>query len=148
MMWSRIGKAASFRCTWIIVVLTLAGCGKDPPLLAPIKGSVTQGGKPLAEAKIVLHPLDRLPVEIPKPIAYTDESGQFEVTSLTHGDGALPGKYTVTVELRAPRRAGEEMIRDGKNLLPARFSDASTSGITKEVVPGGNNWDPIEIPSR
>lgn len=147
-MRNRIGKAASFRCTWVILGLVLAGCGEERLTLAPIRGSVSQAGKPLAEAKIVLHPLDLQLVELPKPIAYTDEAGQFVATSLSQGDGALPGKYAVTVELRALRQAGEEMIRDGKNLLPARYANPTTSGITREVAPGENVWEPIEIPTR
>lgn len=142
-----INTAARFRCTWIILALTIVGCGEGHPTLAPIHGTASQAGKPLAEAKIVLHPLEPQPEGLPKPIAFTDEAGQFIVTSLSQGDGALPGKYAVTIELRALRQAGEEMIRDGKNLLPGRFADPSTTETSKEVAPGENIWH-LEIPLR
>jgi hypothetical protein len=142
------GMAAFLRSLLCVTLFAATGCGPVPPALAPIKGSVTRAGNPLAEAKIVLHPLEPQPAGLPKPIAYADGAGNFSVTTLSHGDGALPGNYTVTVELRALRRAGEEEIRDGKNLLPPRFADPQTSQLKKEVLPGENRWEPIEIPAR
>lgn len=147
-MYSQKFTAAAFHGAVICAGVLLAGCGSDRPQLAPVSGSVTQAGKPVAEAQVVLHPLEPQPVELPKPIAVTDESGRFHVSCLSQGDGALPGEYAVTVELRALRQAGEEMIRDGKHLLPARFADPATSGIMKEVLPGDNHWDPIAIPTH
>lgn len=123
----------------------LSGCGPDGPELAPIHGSITQAGGPIAEARIVLHPLSAVPESLPQPQATTDANGQFDVTTLEQGDGALPGKYAVTVQLRAPRRHGEETIRDGKNLLPPRYANPQTSGIVREVHPGENNWAAIEL---
>ena len=131
-----------------VVLLFSSGCGSDLPKFAPISGMVTQAGKPIAEAKIVLHPQEVQPTALPKPFAISDESGRFAITTLTARDGALPGKHAVTVELRAPRQAGEEMVRDGKHLLPARFADPATSGLTREVQPGENQWEPIDLPAR
>jgi hypothetical protein len=129
-------------------LITLTGCGSAGPELVPVSGSLTQNGKPVAEAKIVLHPLEPQPTQLPTPMAITDESGNFSMTSLASNDGALPGKYKVTVELRAPRRSGEETIRDGQHLLPQRYSVPATSDLIREVTAGENQWAPIDVPQR
>ncbi|WP_146447294.1 carboxypeptidase-like regulatory domain-containing protein [Bythopirellula polymerisocia] len=126
----------------------LLGCETKSPELAPIHGTLLQSGKPIAEARVVLHPLGGQAAELPQPQATTDEQGQFSVTTLKGGDGAQPGKYAITVELRAPRRSGEESIRDGRNLLPSRYANPDTSGITKEVTAGVNVWPAIELPAK
>lgn len=132
----------------IIVVPLLAGCGEALPTLAPVSGTITQAGKPVPEAKVTLFPQGERLAGLPLPIAITDESGNFCITTISGNDGALPGTYTVAVELRAPRRAGEEMVRDGRHLLPPRYADPATSGIVKEVIAEPNQWEPIELPVR
>jgi hypothetical protein len=144
--WNLI-SAARFGCLAFAILLT-AGCGATGPEMMPVNGKVTQNGNPVAEAKILLHPEQQLPAGIPLPMAISDESGDFKITSLSNGDGALPGKYRVTVELRAPRKSGEETIRDGKHLLPPRFADPATSGLIREVVPSENRWEQIDLPMR
>lgn len=140
-------SAARFVCLAFAVLVT-TGCGKTGPEMMPVSGKVTQNGNPVVEAKILLHPQQQLPAGIPIPMAITDESGDFKVTSLSNGDGALPGQYRVTVELRAPRKSGDETIRDGRHLLPHRYSDPATSDLVREVIPGENRWQPIDLPIR
>jgi hypothetical protein len=139
--------AAKFGCLAIAILLTI-GCGATGPEMMPVSGKVTQNGNPVAEAKILLHPQQQLPTGIPLPMAISDERGDFKVTSLSNGDGALPGMYRVTVELRAPSKSGEETIRDGRHLLPLRYSDPATSDLVREVKPGENRWEPFDLPPR
>ena len=127
---------------------SVMGCGPEGPEFALVHGTLLQAGKPIAEARVVLHPLGKQTGVLPQPQATTDEVGRFTVTTLDGGDGALPGEYAITVELRAPRLRGEEAIRDGRNLLPKRYAHPDTSGIVKEVVAGRNDWSPIELPER
>jgi hypothetical protein len=136
---------------WPVLFVVVAsflpiGCGSALPRFAPINGSITQGGKPVVEAKVILHSQGERPENLPLPIAITDEFGRFSVTTLSNNDGALAGTYTLTVELRALRRAGEEMVRDGKHLLPHRYADSATSGLVQVVKPDANQWDPIDLP--
>jgi hypothetical protein len=130
-----------------VLALALVGCGEAGPVCHPVRGQVVQNGRPLAEAMVVLHPANEGEVS-QRPIAYADAEGEFAVTTLKSGDGAPAGRYHITVELRAPRLAGEETIRDGKNLLPARFSDPATSGLSYEVKPGDNLIPPIAVPAK
>jgi hypothetical protein len=138
------------RYVWLFVALVtiVSGCDSPGPRLAPVSGNLTQNGQPIVEAKIVLHPVEPQLTQLPLPMAITDESGRFAMTTLASNDGALPGKYKVTVELRAPRKSGEETIRDGSHLLPQRYSNPATSDLVREVVAGENHWEPINLPLR
>jgi hypothetical protein len=130
-------------------LVALSGCGGPPgPACFPVRGSLTCDQKPLAEALVVLHPLEPLEVPAPKPVGYSDAAGQFQLTTLTAGDGAPAGRYRITVELRAPRKVGEEIVRDGPNLLAARYANPETSTLVCEVVAGENVVGPLEVAKR
>jgi hypothetical protein len=124
----------------------LAGCGKPQgPVCAPVKGSITYKSKPLAEAMVVLHRVGGDVEGNQKPMAYTDANGEFVLTTFSHNDGAPPGEYAITVELRAPEMTGEEITRSGPNLLPTQYSKPETSGLKTTVVDGDNVIQPIVI---
>jgi hypothetical protein len=127
----------------------LAGCGGSPTIpCAPVRGTVLQNGQPLPEAMVVFHPQDPQAVAAPRPVAYTNQQGEFELTTVQQGDGAPVGTYAITVELRAPRLVGEEQVRDGRNLLPARYASPQTSPLSFDVAQGDNEVPPITIETR
>jgi hypothetical protein len=124
----------------------LIGCSGDPALVChPVTGQVTFDGKPVAEAMVVFHPLESIAGAAARPIAYTDASGAFALTTNESRDGALPGEYAITVELRAPRQVGEEIVRDGRNILPAKYSQPTTSGLKFTVNAGENRVPEIKL---
>ena len=126
----------------------LAGCGGESgPVCHPVRGQVRWNGQPLAEALVIFHPPVGGPA-ISKPFAQTDSQGNFSLTTLQFGDGAPAGEYAITVELRELRQVGEEAVRDGRNLLPARFASPQESGLRHVVVEGENVVSPLEIPAR
>lgn len=128
----------------------LAGCGptNELPPCYPVRGQVLQAGKPLADAIVMLHPVS-VAVEVrQKPVAYSDAEGRFSLTTYDSADGAPAGDYAVTVELRAPRMVGEEAVRDGRNLLPVRYSKPETSTLTCTIATGENDIPPINLPAR
>jgi hypothetical protein len=129
--WSAAGCLAA----WI-------GCTPAGPLCYPVRGQVSFEGKPVAEAMVVLHPLAGSVEGGQKPIATTDADGRFAMTTYRTGDGAPPGEYAITVELRATRMAGEELVRDGRNLLPARYAQPEKSGLRCSVLDGD-----VELPA-
>jgi hypothetical protein len=81
-------------------------------------------------------------------MAYCDAEGRFQLTTFDSGDGAPAGRYKITVELRAARQVGEELVRDGPNTLPVRYASADTSPLEREVVAGENEVPPLEITAR
>ena len=96
----------------------------------------------------MLHPAAETAELKQKPMAFTDQAGQFAVTTFEQGDGAPVGEYSVTVEQRAPKLVGEEMVREGPNLLPPRLKDPASSGIKASVVEGENLLPTIEVPKK
>jgi hypothetical protein len=144
-------SAPSFKfiVTAFVATCALSGCGGPMgPICAPVKGTVKYKGKPLAEAMVVLHRLGGDIEGNQKPMATTDANGAFTLTTFNQNDGAPPGDYAITIELRAPKMVGEEIVRDGPNLLPPRYAKPESSGVKYTVVEGDNQVPTIEIPER
>lgn len=122
-----------------------AGCTGTGP--APVTGTVTHKGKPIANANISFSPVEgtgRAATGI------TDNSGHFALGTFGTNDGALPGSYRVGIIARGPERAprpGEvnsgmpgEMM-PGDPIIPAKYFAPDTSGLTFEVKRGKNSAD-------
>lgn len=106
------------------------------------------GKDPIAEAVVVFHNAVEPDRPVPAPTALTDGAGRFALSTYGDADGAPAGEYAITVVLREPRMVGEELVRDGKNLLPARYAQAKTSELTYRVVPGPNEVPTLVLRSR
>jgi hypothetical protein len=150
----------------LVLLLPLAvGCGGGPSVGAiPATGVVTLDGKPVDGATISFVPDSD---EARSASGLTDATGVFRLTSLSPGDGAVPGRYKVAIskltsgpaEEAAPTSQEEAMkqIQDKskqggssafysstpnftvKETLPERYSDAKTSGLNAEVKKGSDN---------
>lgn len=133
--------------TTVVVVCLLTSCssGKKPPVCFPVHGSVASKGRPLADAMVVLHRIGGDVEGSQKPMAFTDATGTFTLTTHTHNDGAPTGEYAITVELRALTTGGEEPVRNGPNTLPAKYAKPQTSGFKYTVVDGDNQIPPIDV---
>ncbi|MCE9529328.1 MAG: hypothetical protein K8R36_25040 [Planctomycetales bacterium] len=134
------------RTLFFSVFLLLAGCdGETGPRCYSVQGKVVYQNRPLAEAMVVFHPLTAPAEESPQPIGHTDVAGQFVLTTLKSGDGAPVGEYSITVELREPRQIGEEIVRDGPNLLPAKYANPKETPLRHKVIPGQNDVPEIKL---
>lgn len=126
----------------IALQFSVSGCGaRSGPTCFPVQGEVRLDGQPLAEAMVVFHPVDGDVSQIPRPLAYTGRDGMFELTTLQTNDGAPPGEYAITVELRELKQDGDQLVRDGKNLLPEDYRDPLKSGFKFTV-----EAEPNEVP--
>jgi hypothetical protein len=110
-----------------------------------VQGKVVFQNQPLAEAMVVFHPLTAPAEKSPQPIGQTDAAGHFVLTTLKTGDGAPAGEYSITVELREPRQIGEEIVRDGPNLLPALYASPKETPLRHKVIPGQNDVPEIKL---
>jgi hypothetical protein len=138
-----MSKLRYFTLLAAVALCWSSGCSRSQgPECHPVRGQISYKGKPLAEAMVVLHRRDGDVQGAHKPIAYTTATGGFSMTTANPGDGAPPGEYAITVELRAPQTIGEEDVRNGPNLLPAKYALPASSGL-KCVVEQGEN----EIPA-
>src|SRR5262245_49398728 len=83
-----------------IGLLCLPGCGQ--PSMAPVKGGVLCNGKPVKEAHVMFAPVPKSESdkEPGKPgTGYTDNDGNYVLSSYRNYDGAHIGQHHVTVSL-------------------------------------------------
>ena len=141
------------RCLTAVGLLLIAGCSEDG--LAKryhVSGTVKYHDKPLEKGQITF-----TPDAAQGQVASSDiEDGYYRLTTLTTGDGAMPGKYKVTIIAKdvdyAPlleqskggiphQRAVMKLNQKAKRLIPAKYEQAKTSGLEKEVKEESNTFD-------
>lgn len=147
----RIGRS----CLVITALAVLAntGCGKPVdtrPKRVPFSGKVTLDGAPVEGATVVLAPESG---SGNAASGMTNAEGVVQFTTFESRDGAVPGKYLVTVAKTAfpegraltaddpsydPSTAVAAVVKGAKELLPAKYKVAKTSGLTVEVKDGEN----------
>ena len=122
--------------------LLLIGCGASLEPVYPVSGGITLESKPLAEALVTFHRQGASDTR--NLTAVTDAEGRFQLTTHAPNDGAAAGTYLVTVEWRELVQEGDEKVRTGRNLLPAKYTDPQQSGLRCEVQAAPNQlpiWD-------
>ncbi len=140
----------------LLFALAVAGCGEDDGLgrRYPITGKVTYQGKPVASGTVNFVP------ESPEGRGATGtihDGAYDDVTTLTTGDGILPGKYKVTIvaredvdlsaaETEQPGGAPDQVTvariaAKAKPLVPPKYSAPQTTDLAVEVTPDQRNFD-------
>jgi len=128
------------------------GCGGGDGLGAryPVSGKVTYQGRPVEQGTIAFLPVDNA---AGRPASGTIVDGEYTLSTLGDRDGALPGNYRVTVESKAideskfviPMYGGQptpesrrKASRTTKSLIPPRYGQSHSSGLSYEVKAGTN----------
>lgn len=125
----------------LLTAACLLGCGggkPDGPKLAPVTGTVTRKGTPLAEVNVTF-----LPATGPAATGKTGSDGKFEL--MTNGKpGAVLGQHKVGVtEAAIPPMPGTVDPKSiPKAAFPAKYGDPAQSGIEITVAEGGA---PVEV---
>jgi hypothetical protein len=102
--------------------------GGDLPGRFPVFGTVRVDGRSVTAGTIILHPID--PTGRRATGAIRD--GHYTLTTVNPDDGALPGTYRVTIESHV----------DAPGIkVPARYTNAETTGLTCQIRPGANILD-------
>jgi hypothetical protein len=132
-----------------LAILAICGCGPTNPSTTPVTGTVTYNGSPVEGATVAFTPTsDAGHVAT----GVTDSAGKFALTTFEKGDGAVVGSYTVAIsktettggmtadEEHEAVNAGQE-VKEAETIqyLPAKYSNAATSGLTAEFTEGGSN---------
>jgi hypothetical protein len=143
-----------------------AGCSASGrPAIAPVRGTVTYRGQPVAGATVVF-----LCSGAPRlAVGKTDERGEYQLTTYEKNDGAMIGNHVVTVKKRSPgtetpdpsvagtgealqgealAKAIAQSMRESSqqakqaekagSLVPAKYAYLKSSDLRKDVVDGEN----------
>jgi hypothetical protein len=101
---------------------------KDWPKAVSVEGTVTLDGQPLANATVLLVPLEK---GARATGTMTDEKGQYKLATPGNKAGIRPGKYKVMIAKNV----------FGKSVLPARYSSVEKTLLVCEVAEGKNTID-------
>jgi len=127
-----------FPTVLLLFVSLLNGCGRgDRPLLAPVSGTVTYNGQPLARGRIVFFP------DKGRPASGKILDGKIlEVSTFDQGDGAMVGHHKIQIAsfVREPR--GMEIVPWA---IPEHYGKAATSDLTAEIIAGKPNELRLEL---
>ena len=138
------------------IALLAIGCGDDSglPTRYKVTGTVKYKGAPVEKGTITFAPED---AANGRSATSTITNGSYSLTTHANNDGALPGKYKVSISSREvdlskaqANTKGQGSMRqddvgkaykDAKKLTPAKYEIAETSGLSFEVKPSSNTYD-------
>lgn len=136
----------------VAMLLACAGCFSTTSVTSPVEGLVTVNGEPAAGVSIVFHAQQEQPEIYSRPSAKSGSDGRFRLTSVSSGDGAMPGRYLITLTCRVPpaESAGGLLGGGVPDSVPAdqfqgRYANPQTSGFSFEVRDTHNIVPPIDL---
>jgi hypothetical protein len=125
------------------------GCGDDLKARYPVSGKVTYKGQPVPKGTISFSPVDGAGEG-----AYGEVvAGSYRLTTYTPGDGAVPGRYRVSIASAeavtpkaafdtnpnaTPEAAVAKAQRTAKHHIPVKYASSDASGLTAEVKATSN----------
>lgn len=144
------------RIVCALLTLSWVGCfgGSSPsdrPETYSATGTVTYNGQTVEEATVMFLPIDAGAPDTRAAVGRTDASGKFVLTTFEGGDGALPGSYKIAIHKTFQPPVPEDETAEGgpgggeppsppaQELLPIKYKDPNTSGLTAEVSASGAN---------
>lgn len=114
-----------------------------PALGAPkysVNGLVTINGEPASGLTVRFFHKDKsLMPQDQMPVAMTDETGRFELSSFGGADGAAEGDYVVTFFWPV------NMMTPNEDRLQGKFSNPKNSKFQVNIPPKNTTLSPIEI---
>ena len=134
----------------LFLFLCFCGCGEKGPNVQFVEGIVTFESKPLSNVLVVFHPKSNDAVAAS---GFTDDKGVFRLTALQGGAnnaGAPLGEYAVTFARdkdeptsykEVKEAAGTERVPVFDSLIPMRYNDPKTSGVSVTVEKKKNRFE-------
>ena len=135
-----------------VCCLVAAGCGSDGLETAEVTGTVSLDGEPLSHGTVTFTP--------EKGRAATgaiQSDGTFTLSTYKNGDGAVVGEHKIAVtcaekigddQQGEPQSLDAGMFARTRTLIPAKYTDYSTSGLTFDVKDGEENEVTLELSGR
>ncbi len=126
----------------LFAITPLLGCGDQQTKTIRVRGVITLDDKPVKQAAVLFSPQAG-----GRPATgITNEMGEFDLQTFGPSDGALPGTHIVTITLSEvtgvtadPDGLSGEIAPEGmkvKWIVPERYSNPNTSGLSAEVKDG------------
>ncbi|HMP18647.1 MAG TPA: hypothetical protein PKD72_16595 [Gemmatales bacterium] len=113
----------------VLATLFLAGCGPEPPVLIPAKGTITIGGRPAANISVQFLPdvKEDAPGNYPTSYGISLEDGSFELRTADNLEGAVPGLHKLILVDMDEERPEQGTERTRPIRLPQRYLVAGTA---------------------
>jgi hypothetical protein len=116
-----------------LALVAIAGCGggdADELPTVRVSGILTVEGKPVSQATVHFVPAKG------RPATGIVKDGKFTLTTYNEGDGVIPGKNRVSVEVveEVPTKDGDTTA---KSLIAPKFINPDTSGLQIDVPQAG-----------
>ena len=138
-------------CAIAVAVLAIAGCsGVKTPPVGQVGGVVTLDGQPLTKGQVQFVPDSSKGTKGRMAVGLIGADGRFQLTAFKPGDGALVGFHKVVIicEEDMPAFDPKSPPPPPKSLIPVRYTNANTSGLTAEVKSAGKNDFTFALESR
>jgi hypothetical protein len=137
-------------CAAVAIAVPLSGCGGGNGLkLQKVSGVITFDGQPLTKGNVQFTPDSSKGTRGPMATGAIGSDGKFTLTTATPGDGAPVGFYKVSVNCWDEGPAFDpnnpKPPTPAKSLIPERYADDSSSGLTAEVKAGAKNEFTFEL---
>jgi hypothetical protein len=131
-MSSRTGSHGLISLAIAMACVALSGCGADEGRVPTVRvsGTLTVDGKPVSKGTVHFVP------EKGSPATGIVQDGKFTLTTYSDGDGVIPGKNLVSVEVveEVPTKDGDTTL---KSLIPSKFMNPDQSGLRLEIPQSG-----------
>jgi hypothetical protein len=105
----------------------VAGCSKSDGYAA-VHGQVFYNDKPLGQGVVMFQPANGPPAR-----GTIQPDGTFELETVDRGAGARIGTNRVRISARELPKNYDTEIGLGRTLIPLRYNDIATSGLTADV---------------
>jgi hypothetical protein len=138
-------RAPSPLALFALASLLPLACGGPGAGKASVSGKVTYNGQPVIRGTVSFKPVNP---EGKIATGAIQPDGSYSLQTEEPGDGALPGDYKVGIS--AP--AEEEVLQyipakpiTPKSLIPEKYGNPDSSGLTAKVEAGKSNDIPFEL---
>jgi tetratricopeptide (TPR) repeat protein len=131
----------------VLVFFIIGSRRSDRVPVHPAQGQAFFEGKPIPNAVVLLDPTGSDLPKFPKPRAIVREDGTFVLATYSKDDGAPAGEYKVAVQwsVKTDTRQEVEGGSIAKNVLPVRYANPETSGLTVNIKQGANIIPPLQL---
>ena len=131
-------------CAAALLLATCGGCGQQGLPVAPTSGKVTIDGRDVPQGSVIF-----IPAKGRSATGTIRPDGTFTLTTYRPNDGALLGLHQVAI---SGAEVGEDfdprkLEQSVKWLVPPRYRDPTTSGLSFEVAEGRENFAEFKLSS-